>query len=185
MLGSLLWKANILGCESCHTSHCYSNLGSEDEICIDNLSGISAMSLAFGIGGSLALAAISIVQPIIFWRKSDRAYGYDPLPNHSGISVFSCFPTIASRGAPGSSSTADWACYQCCCVRHLTECYRLLLPCIAFQLAFLCPADLLKGSSLSQPPPPKWWMFPIAFAFPLFIVVRAAYSSAQCACSNH
>ena len=106
MLGSLLWKANILGCESCHTSHCYSDAGSEDEISIDNLSGISALSLAFGIGGSLALAAISIVQPIIFWRKSDRAYGYERLPRHA-VSPWFPFPVLLYfLTRPGSSSAA-------------------------------------------------------------------------------
>ena len=48
----------------------------------------------------------------------------------------------------------------------------MILPCIAFQVGFLCPNGSLDDSSLSAPlQPPPWWTYPFAFIIPIFYMV--------------
>merc|ERR1711879_303149 len=48
----------------------------------------------------------------------------------------------------------------------------LLLPCVAFQVGFLCPNGSFADASLAPPEiPPPWWAYPFAIAVPLFTLL--------------
>jgi len=48
----------------------------------------------------------------------------------------------------------------------------LLLPCVAFQVGFLCPNGSLAGASLAAPlEPPPWWAYPFALLVPLITLL--------------
>ena len=50
--------------------------------------------------------------------------------------------------------------------------YRLLLPCVAFQVGFLCPNGSTSGGSLASPDfPPPWWSYFFAI-IPILALVR-------------
>jgi len=75
ILGTLLWKTDILGCESCHDRRCYARTP-ENEITLS--SGVTRLNWWLAI---VALAVIlgvpllSVAKPIDFWSKCDRVYG--------------------------------------------------------------------------------------------------------------
>ena len=75
LIGTLLWNADLLGCESCHQNACYAELGGASELTISNLGDMSWFSFSIVAALSLVLAIVMVVPPISFWRKCDRALG--------------------------------------------------------------------------------------------------------------
>jgi len=75
VIGTLLWHADALGCDSCFTDRCYSSENSSSLISKDHLSRISWGTIAIGISVSLFFTIVSVIKPIDFWQKCDRVYG--------------------------------------------------------------------------------------------------------------
>jgi|ERR1712137_408817 len=48
----------------------------------------------------------------------------------------------------------------------------LLLPCVAFQIGFLCPGGSFANASLASPhDPAPWWAYPFALLIPIFAIL--------------
>lgn len=75
VIGTLLWHADTLGCNSCFTDKCYSLENSETLISKDHLDRINFGAIGIGCLAGLLITIISVVKPVDFWQKCDRVYG--------------------------------------------------------------------------------------------------------------
>ena len=76
LLGTGLWKANLLGCVSCHDNACYAEPGSDNVLNFSNLSEMSLLPFFIVVVLSVIVSLFMVVRPIRFWRKCDRSLGY-------------------------------------------------------------------------------------------------------------
>lgn len=106
-LATALWKADLLGCPSCHRDACYA-ASAATSITWGTLSRVNWLLFGVLCLGAALLALLSLMPPVLFWVKCDRVYG-------------------------------------------------ALLPCLVFQLAFLCPTANAARASLAPPPAPEWY----------------------------
>ena len=63
----------MVGCNG--NNVCYAD-AAEHEFTVSTLNMLNPYAVALGVLGSLAVTGISMMKPIVFWMKSDRAYGY-------------------------------------------------------------------------------------------------------------
>jgi len=75
LMGTLLWKTDILGCSSCHSGRCYSSSDSTDISLEAGPSHMNWWLAAVMAGVAVAVPTISVAKPIDFWAKCDRVYG--------------------------------------------------------------------------------------------------------------
>jgi len=75
VIGTMLWHADAVGCDSCFGGKCYALEGSKLEIDKSNLNRINFLVLGVGCLISLLITIFSIVKPVDFWSKCDRVYG--------------------------------------------------------------------------------------------------------------
>lgn len=75
LIGTGLWRTDILGCESCHARRCYAH-SPETEISLK--SGVGRLNIWLAIivvAFILGVPALSVMKPLDFWNKCDRVYG--------------------------------------------------------------------------------------------------------------
>jgi len=75
IIGTMLWHADSVGCDSCIGGKCYAIEGSGSEIDKSNLQRINFTVVGVGLLISLLITIVSVVKPVDFWGKCDRVYG--------------------------------------------------------------------------------------------------------------
>jgi hypothetical protein len=75
LIGTALWKADIIGCDSCLYSDCYAD-SPDTTISLTSLSRVNVFMVLLVVSFSILIPLISVVKPIDFWSKCDRVYGY-------------------------------------------------------------------------------------------------------------
>jgi len=75
VIGTMLWHADVVGCDSCFVSKCYSSNGSLNVITRANWERITFVTMGVGVVVSFIIAIVSVVKPFDFWGKCDRVYG--------------------------------------------------------------------------------------------------------------
>ena len=128
-LATALWKADLLGCPSCHSNACYS-IDATKIIAWDTLSRVNWLLFGVLCLGAVLLAVLSLIPPVNFWVKCDRVYG-------------------------------------------------TLLPCLVFQLTFLCPTANAANASLPAPPRLEWYCVLYALGLSLVALVAGAKGGAR------
>jgi len=105
VIGTALWHADSLGCESCFSGKCYSSPRSDTLISRDNIGRLNFLAVVVGGIVALVITIISIVKPIDFWQKCDRVYGM-LLPGILFQVTFLCKRTTGS--SIGEPMQAPW-----------------------------------------------------------------------------
>jgi len=75
LIATLLWKADIVGCNSCVHNKCYARDLQKEAITATSLERVNLLMLIFTSFGAMIFTVVSILKPIDFWGKCDRVYG--------------------------------------------------------------------------------------------------------------
>jgi hypothetical protein len=128
-LATALWRADLLGCPSCHGGGCYAT-SSATSLTWATLSRVNWLLLGVLALAAALLALLSLMPPVSFWVKCDRVYG-------------------------------------------------ALLPCLVFELTFLCPTANAHHAALPAPRGVAWYSVLYALGLSLVALFAGAKVSSR------